>query len=80
MKDLLKVLLILGTILCVLSMLLGSCSTSKRAKPCTSCPHFSYIYYDTTILTIPHYNSNGMCFPEEKILLISEEEITIEEL
>ena len=64
----------------ILIILFTNCSTSKKAKPCTSCPHFSYIYYDTTILTIPHYNSNGMCFPEEKILLISEEEITIEEL
>ena len=77
-----KILLITYWALILLGLLFLNCrcSTSKRAKPCSSCPHFSYIYYDTTILTIPHYNSNGMCFPEEKILLISEEEITIEEL
>jgi len=61
-------------------LVLTNCSTSKRAKPCTSCPHFSYIHYDTTVLVIPHYNYNGMCYPEEKIILVEEEEIIIEKL
>jgi hypothetical protein len=61
-------------------LLLSSCSTSNKAKPCDSCPHFSYVYYDTTILTIPHYNYNGMCFPESRIVIIEEEELIIEQL
>jgi len=61
-------------------LLLSSCSTSNISKPCDSCPHFSYVYYDTTILTIPHYNYNGMCFPESRIVIIEEEELIIEQL
>lgn len=71
MKKLIYILLILA---------LTNCNTSKKAKPCTSCPHFSYINYDTTVLVIPHYNYNGMCFPEFKTMITTEEEIVIEQL
>tara|TARA_Y100000034_G_C6660953_1_gene289754 strand:+ start:286 stop:534 length:249 start_codon:yes stop_codon:yes gene_type:complete len=77
-----KILLFTYWALILLGLLFLSCrcSTSKRAKPCKSCPQFSYIYYDTTIITIPHHNYNGMCFPEFKTLVIEEEEILIDKL
>jgi len=56
------------------------CVTSKRTKPCNQCPQYSFISYDTTIITIPHYNYNKMCFPGYKTKLITEEEIIIEKL
>lgn len=64
----------------ILFLSLLSCSTSKKAKPCTSCPHFSYITYDTLILTVPHHNHDGMCFPMRKTRVILEQEIIIEQL
>ena len=77
-----KILLITYWTLILLGLIFlsCSCSTSKRAKPCKSCPQFSYIYYDTTIVTIPHYNYNEMCFPEFKIIVVEEDEIIIENL
>ena len=77
-----KKLLIIYWVL-ILSGLLSlncRCSTIKRSKPCKTCPHYSYIYYDTTIITIPHHNYNGMCFPEFKTLVVEEEKILIDKL
>jgi hypothetical protein len=62
----------------ILFIVLVSCSTSKKAKPCRSCPHFSYIVNDTIILKIPHHNYNGTCFPGYETLLVIEEEILVE--
>ena len=72
-----KILLITYWVLILLGLLFLSCSciTSKRTKPCKTCPHYSYIYYDTTVLTVPHYNYNGMCFPEFKTLVVEEEKL-----
>ena len=64
----------------ILIILFTNCSTSKKAKPCTSCPHFSYITYDTLILTVPHHNHDGLCFPTRKTRVILEQEIVIEQL
>jgi len=80
MKDLLKFLLILGTIMCVLSMVLGSCSTTKKAKPCNQCPQYSFIDYDTTTITIPHYNYGQVCYPSVKLQTINEYTIKLENL
>ncbi len=71
MKKILYILLILA---------LTNCSASKRAKPCSTCPQFSYIYYDTTMLVIPHHNYRGMCFPHYEVQLVTEEEIVIEQI
>jgi hypothetical protein len=71
MKKILYILLILA---------LTNCSASKKAKPCDICPQFSYIYYDTTILIIPHHNYRGMCFPRCEMQIISREEILIDQL
>ena len=62
----------------ILFIVLVSCSTSKKAKPCRSCPHFSYIVNDTITLKIPHHNYNGTCFPGYETLLVIEEEILVE--
>ncbi len=77
-----KILLITYWTLILLGLIFLSCScaASKKTKPCKQCPHYSYIYYDTTIIIVPHYNYNGRCFPESKTQLISEEEIIIEQL
>ena len=75
-----KIFIITYWVLILLGLLFLNCrcSTSKRAKPCKTCPQFSYIYFcDTTIITVPHHNYNGMCFPEFKTLVIEEEEILI---
>jgi len=77
-----KILLITYWVLILLGLLFLNCrcSTSKRAKPCSSCPHFSYIDYDTTIITIPHHNYNGMCFPESKTMIVEEYTIELDKL
>tara|TARA_R110000822_G_scaffold215550_1_gene350418 strand:- start:315 stop:557 length:243 start_codon:yes stop_codon:yes gene_type:complete len=61
----------------LLIMVLLGCN--KKSKPCTTCPQFSYVYYDTVVISIPHYNYNGMCFPNERIVIIEKEEILIEQ-
>tara|TARA_R110000824_G_scaffold109641_2_gene257391 strand:+ start:1579 stop:1821 length:243 start_codon:yes stop_codon:yes gene_type:complete len=72
---------IIYIILVALFLALTNCSTSKRAKPCDTCPQFSYIYFcDTTIIVIPHHNYNRMCFPEEEIVVVEEEIIIIEDI
>jgi len=65
------------TIIC---LLFECCAVSKKSKPCKQCPQYSYTEIDTTIITIPHHNYNGMCFPESKIIVVEEEEILIEQL
>jgi hypothetical protein len=43
MKNLLKFLLVGGSIMCLLSMVFGGCSTTKKAKPCKQCPQYTEI-------------------------------------
>lgn len=62
----------------LLIMVLLGCN--KKSKPCTTCPQFSYVYYDTVVISTPHFNYKGMCFPEEEIVVIEKEEILIEKV
>ena len=67
-----KVLFVIGVI-----CLLGC---NKKIQPCKTCPQFSHIYYDTVVISTPHFNYRGMCFPEEEIVVIEKEEILIEKI
>ena len=67
-----KVLFVIGVI-----CLLGC---NKKIQPCKTYPQFSYIYYDTVVISTPHFNYKGMCFPEGEIVVIEKEEIIIENL
>jgi len=53
MKNLLKFLLIGGSIICVFSIILGSYSTTKRTKPCKQCPQYAEIPNDMTSIPVP---------------------------
>jgi hypothetical protein len=53
MKNLLKFLLIGGSIICVFSIILGSCSTTKRTNPCKECPQYTEIPNDMTYIPVP---------------------------
>jgi len=64
----------------ILFLFLIGCSTTKKTKPCTQCPQYSYMEYDTTLITIPHYNYNGMCFPETKTTVVEEFFIEIDSI
>jgi hypothetical protein len=68
MKSIIGVLLIM--------VLLGC---NKKTQPCKTCPQFSHIYYDTVVISTPHFNYKGMCFPNERIVIIEKEEILIEQ-
>lgn len=59
---------------------IGLFGCNKKIQPCKTCPQFSYTYYDTVVISIPHFNHNGMCFPEEEIIVIEKGEILIENL
>ena len=52
MKNLLKFLLVGGSIICILSMVCGSCTTTKKAKPCKQCPQYTNIPEDMSSILI----------------------------
>ena len=53
MKIIFKFLLVVGSIMCILSMVCGSCSTTKKAKPCKQCPQYTDIPHDMTHIHLP---------------------------
>tara|TARA_B100000497_G_scaffold111280_1_gene131284 strand:+ start:1298 stop:1528 length:231 start_codon:yes stop_codon:yes gene_type:complete len=60
--------------------IIGLFGCNKKTQPCKTCPQFSHIYYDTVVISTPHFNYKGMCFPEGEIVVIEKEEILIENL
>ena len=67
MKNIIGIIVLIGLIGC-----------NKKIQPCKTCPQFSHIYYDTVVISTPHFNYKGMCFPEGEIVVIEKEEILIE--